>query len=668
MKYYITIILLITALGLSAQGGHSGGGMNKGDMPKDAVVRGIVKDDQYKTAVKFANVVLFSARDSSVVEGVVCDENGSFEMTELAYGRYYILVDFLGYEKVNIEDIKLHPRQKEKDMGTIYLKHIAENIEEVEILAERNFVEYKIDRKVINISKNINASGGTIVDALENAPSIQVDIDGNVTMRGSSNFKVLIDGKPTVLDANDILQQIPASSVENIEIITNPSVKYDPDGTTGILNIIMKKEHRSGFTGIINTSVGTGDKYNADFLINYRGEKANYYFGANYGDRTHAGTSESLRKTYLTNDTNFLYSESERDHRRHYYSVKAGLDLYLNDKNTLSFSGRYGSFGFGMGTYSLNHEYNDFGTTDLYTVNDGMYDVGGNFYSLNSDFKHDFSKKGHELTAAVYYSGRTGGNETGVKEIVADQYFNETNVFSQYRTFQDRGREVLRTKLDYVYPINENTKFEAGYQSRFRNAGGDYEYENLIDGIWISDDTYSNEMIFTRNIHSVYSSLSGNLIGIGYMFGIRGEYTDRIIDQQTTEEYFQVNRFDLFPSVHFSKELPKFQQLQLSYSRRIQRPRHWYLNPFPGYSDAYSIRIGNPELLPEYIDSYEFSYQKRIKQSVFNVEAYYRQKNNKINRIQELMDDGRLLYTFDNIDKEYSYGTEISGNIQLYKW
>jgi outer membrane receptor protein involved in Fe transport len=184
---------------------------------------------------------------------------------------------------------------------------------------------------------------------------------------------------------------------------------------------------------------------------------------------------------------------------------------------------------------------------------------------------------------------------------------------------------------------------------------------------WILNDTFSNEMTFDEDIHSVYSTFSGSLAGINYMLGLRGEYTNRIVDQKTSNEYFNLERYDFFPSVHFSKTLAKEQELQLSYSRRIERPRHWYLNPYPGYSDAYSVRKGNPELLPEYIDSYEFSYQKRIKMSSVNAIAYFRQKNNTITQVQQLMDDGRFLFTFDNINKEYSYGAEISTNMQLAK-
>jgi len=668
MKQILILVFLFQITQIFAQGGHPGGGMNRGDMPNDGIIKGKVIDEQTNKSVKFANAALFSLRDSSVVAGVVCDEDGNFELKELKYGRYYLIVDFIGYYKKTITDLKVNPRNKINNLGTILLKQSSENIEEVEITGERNFVEYKIDRKVLNISKNINASGGTLVEALENAPSIQVDIDGNVTMRGSSNFKVLIDGKPSVLDANDILQQIPASSVENIEIITNPSVKFDPDGTTGIINVIMKKGKKSGFSGVINTSIGTGDKYSADFLLNYRAKKANYYFGVNYGDRTFSGTGSSLRKTYLNDSVYYLNSASERNHQRNYYSVKGGIDLYLNDKNTVSFSGKYGYFGFGMETNSRNNDYTFPVSENIYSFNEGTFTVGGSFYSGNFDYTHKFNENGHEISTSAQYSVRSGGIDNTVIENITNEDFLNTISSEQYKTFQDRGRKVLRLKLDYTYPINEKMKFETGFQSRLRDASGDYTLENYISGNWVLDETYSNELIFTRNIHSLYTSLSGEFIGLQYMLGFRGEYTDRLIDQITSGESYPLQRFDFFPSIHLTKELSKTQQIQASYSKRVNRPRHWYMNPFPGYSDSYSVRVGNPALLPEYIDSYELSYNTRIKKSSFNINAYYRQTNNKINRVQELMEDGRILNTFDNLDKEYAYGSELSGNIQFFKW
>jgi outer membrane receptor protein involved in Fe transport len=351
------------------------------------------------------------------------------------------------------------------------------------------------------------------------------------------------------------------------------------------------------------------------------------------------------------------FSHSDKNQHRLSMNNNVFCDLLKN---------RY--FGFGMGITTENHEYTYSGDVDMYMLTEGIREMGGDFYSGNLDYKHNFSKEGHEISGSVQYYGRSGGNESTTKETVTDINFNLSDDISEYRTYQDRSTIGWRFKIDYTLPINEKFKLEAGYQTRIRVAGGDYTYENYIDDQWVVNDTFTNELIFDRNIHSLYTSLSGKIFGIGYMAGIRGEYTNRLIDQLTTGESYPVKRFDFFPSLHLTKELPKSQQLQLSYSRRIERPRHWYLNPFPGFEDAYSVRVGNPGLLPEYIDSYDLSYQKRIKQSFVNVEAYFRQKNNNISRIQQLQDDGKLLMTFENIDKEFSFGTELSGNIMIKKW
>ncbi len=663
----LLIVLLLSNALAQSQNQHTGNGMNNPDMPKEGIVKGVVNDNIYKTAVQYANVVLYSLRDSTVAGGTICDINGTFEIKDLGYGKYYMTLDFIGYEKKIIDDIMINPNQKIVDIGPVYLTHVVQDLEEVEVVGEKNYVKYEIDRKVINVSKNINAAGGTLADALENAPSIQVDVEGNVSLRGSTNFKVLIDGKPTALDANEILQQIPVSSVENIEIITNPSAKFDPDGTTGIINIIMKKENKTGLTGIINAGIGTGDKYSADFSVNYRAKRVNYYFGGGWGNNSHNGEEYSLKKTFQTDDTSFVETESDQSHQRKNYSVNGGIDLVLNEKNTLSFSGHYGYFGFARPSKSKIHEWNDSETTNLFFLNEGNMEMGGEFFSINTDYKHNFTKKGHELSGALYIIGRNGGNESNISESTTDSDFTPFGEPEKNRSFQSRGMNDYRFKIDYTYPIKESMKFEAGFQSRIDRENGDYTYENLMGNTWILNDTFSNEMTFDEDIHSVYSTFSGSLAGINYMLGLRGEYTNRIVDQKTSNEYFNLERYDFFPSVHFSKTLAKEQELQLSYSRRIERPRHWYLNPYPGYSDAYSVRKGNPELLPEYIDSYEFSYQKRIKMSSVNAIAYFRQKNNTITQVQQLMDDGRFLFTFDNINKEYSYGAEISTNMQLAK-
>ncbi len=668
MKHIFFIFLILQTSFLLSQERHTHSGNLKAGMPINGTIKGTVTDINTKKPVIFANAVLYSKKDSSLVSGVISNEKSFFELTNVKYGRYFLEVDFIGYYKKTIDNIIINPKSRNINVGEVFLKQSLENIEGVEVTAEQDFIEYKIDRKVINISKSINSTGGTLVDVLENTPSVQVDIDGNVTMRGSSNFMVLIDGKPSVLDANDILQQIPASSVENIEIITNPSVKFDPDGTTGIINVIMKKGKKTGLTGIVNVSIGTGNKYSTDFLLNYRTKKFNYFIGANYGDRTYTFSGKSLRKTVLNDTINFLNSESIRSHQRKYYSIKGGMDFYINKKNTVSLSAKYGFFGFGMGTDFNINEYSNPYTSNLYFHNTGRYDVDGGFYSVSFDYTHKFNKKGHEIFTSAQYSDRNGGIINNIKENNTTENYIDILSSIQSRTFQNRAKKIIRLKLDYTFPITNKIKFEAGLQSRMRNTPGDYKYENYIAENWIIDETYSNNFTLIRNIHSIYSTLSGDIIGLQFMLGLRGEYTDRLIEKVITKEYYPLQRFDIFPSIHLTKKLSGTQQIQTSYSKRVNRPRHWYLNPFPGYSDSYSVRIGNPSLIPEYVDSYELSYNKQIKKSSLNITAYFRQTNNSINRIQKLTDDGRILKTFDNLDKKYAFGSEISGNIEVLKW
>ncbi len=641
---------------------------NKGNMPSDGIIKGIVKEATGDKPVMYANIVIYSKRDSSIFAGAVTDETGTFFIKDVSYGRYYLIANSIGYHKDTVIDIKVFPKKKIYNCGTIRLQQAEQEIEEIEVNAEKSYIQYKIDKKVINISKNINATGGTLTDALENTPSINVDIDGNVTLRGSSDFMVLIDGKPSVLDANDVLQQIPASAVENVEIITNPSAKYDPDGTTGIINIIMKKEFKTGFNGIINVSVGTGDKYSTDFLFNYRAKKFNFFVGAKYGKRKHSRSFDS--KTYMNDSTNSLITKSDINHQRNHYSANAGFDYYISEKTTLTLSGKYGYFGFERNINSNNYEYNIPISEELFSKAKGYFNAGGNYYSTNIDFKHDFDKIGHELSASLNYSDRNVGLDNDNSEQITDKNWSALEYADKIRTFQSRSRLATRIKVDYTYPINETDKFETGYQYRLRKAEGDYKYEKYdnTSEIWIDNSELSNELIFKRTIHSIYATYSGKIIGLQYLAGFRTEYTDRLIDQKTMNEKYTYNKFDFFPTLHLTKELNEKQQLQLSYSRRVRRPRHWYLNPFPNYSDSYYKRVGNPTLTPEFSDAYEINWQYQAGNSLFVIEGYYRQTNNGITRVQELIEDNIILMTFDNIDKTNNLGVEVSGNFQAFKW
>jgi len=281
----ILLLLILSAVGTvfsQVPPAVNAGGMS--NLTKNGKIKGKIIDAESKTPMEYANVAIYNKRDSKLVSGGIADGAGVFEISELPFGAYYVEANFIGFEKTTIDNIKIIPNSTTVDMGTIELAASSKEIGTVDVVAERNRIEYKIDKKVINVSQDINAAGGTAVTVLENTPSVEVDIDGNVSLRGSSSFTVLIDGRPSILSGSDALKQIPSSAIENIEIITNPSVKYDPDGMAGIINIVMKKNILAGFNGILNVNAGTGKKYGTDLTLNYKTKKYNLFFGANWNE------------------------------------------------------------------------------------------------------------------------------------------------------------------------------------------------------------------------------------------------------------------------------------------------------------------------------------------------------------------------------------------------
>ena len=272
--FFIIFFVLLISGNLMAQ--HQGGRPGMNNMPARGVITGKVQEFATQNPMGYANVVIFSARDSSMVSGTVTAMDGSFILDKVPYGRYYMIANFIGFTKETIDDISITPQKPSVDLGLIELHSSTENLEAVEITGQKEHIEYQIDRKVVNVSQDIMAQGGTAVNALENTPSVQVDIDGNVSLRGSSSFQVLIDGRPSILEGSDALQQIPTSNIDKIEIITNPSAKYDPDGVAGIINVILKEKIDKGFNGLVNASVATNESYSFDFLLNYKINKFNY--------------------------------------------------------------------------------------------------------------------------------------------------------------------------------------------------------------------------------------------------------------------------------------------------------------------------------------------------------------------------------------------------------
>jgi outer membrane receptor protein involved in Fe transport len=652
-------------------GGGQRSGMESAGMPKEGMITGRVLENGSGIPMEFVNIVLFRAKDSTMVTGTITDAAGKFSMKELPFGRFYLTANFIGYEKTIKDSLFINPQQKSMDIGTISLNIAATNLEGVEIVADRDRVTYQLDKKIVNVSQDLKSAGGTAIDVLENVPSVKVDIEGNVTMRGSGSFTVLIDGRPSVLEANDALQQIPAASIDHIEIITNPSVKFDPDGTAGIINVVTKKTKAAGLNGIVNASIGTNNKYSADALFNYRTGKVNLFAGADYRLWNMRAEGESENLTYSGDTTFYRITDSHNKMNRDGYGFKAGIDYFINDQATLTLSGKYGYYDFGRNRNGDMTFYSDPIMDQEYAHSKNSSEREGTYYEATANYVRKLDQKGQKLELMGFFSNRNGDDREEQEEFPTDSEWNPVGpAEDMVLTIETDNSFDYLIKADYTLPFNTVSKLEAGYQSRFyidEELYDFYDFDTLYNS-WTENELYSNDVDFRRDIHSLYSTYANEWKGFGFQLGLRGEYSYRSIKNVKSDEASVLDRFDLFPSIHISKGFLENQQVMLSYSRRINRVRAQMLDPFVSYMDPYNIRQGNPDLKDEYIDSYDLGYQYKFEKSFIALDVYYRVTHNLISRITTMQDNGILLTTFENQNKDHALGGEITWNGDVTKW
>lgn len=642
------------------------------EKPRKGLIQGRVIEKDQNIPVEYANIVVFSVSDSAMVTGGITGPEGNFALEDLPLGDFYVVINFIGYQQKTLNNISITEFERKIDLGEIPLSFSAVALEGTEIVADKLAVEYKLDKKVINVDQDISAAGSSAVEILENAPSVKVDIDGNVQLRGSSNFTVLIDGKPSILSGNEALQQIPATAIENIEIITNPSVKYDPDGTSGIINVVMKKENLKGFSGMVEASAGTGDKYTSNIYLNYRNGKFNVFGSAEWNDRRFPRTETSLREIY-SEDTTFIRNmDSESAWTREGVNFKGGFDYFMNSKTTLSLGAEYGDYGFGRELYAKVYEYSNPAGSERYYRDNNIFSWSRYSYGVNANIQRKFNQDGHQLNVFAFYSERGGKQEQDKKEQGTDSNFEpiEGDLF-MLRSIEEGPAKRFRVEVDYTKPVLEKGKIEAGYHLRIGNEEESYRLEEYdIDlGEWFLDDNYTKDALYKRNIHAVYGIFNHEIQGFEYQLGLRGEYTNREITVTNTGESSVIDRFDFFPSVHISKRVLEKNQFMASYSRRIDRPRGWFLEPFETYIDETTRRVGNPDLLPEYTDSYEVGYLRTLKSGNITADVYYRKTDNKITTIQTFDEDNGIIYReFRNLNNDRALGSELSFMYDFTKW
>lgn len=639
---------------------------------KKGTIKAKILDGKTNEPIEYANVTIHNAKDSTFIGGTVSGNNGDLVFQNLPEGNYYVTVSYIGYEKLTIPNIKIDKEKYESALGVIRLFNTEVELNEVSVVGEKASEELRLDKKVINVSQNINASGGTALDVLQNQPSVQVDQDGNVSLRGSSNFTIQVNGRPYPIQGGDALRQIPASLVESIELITNPSAKYDSEGSAGIINIVMKQQDKDNMNGIVNAGLGSRTKYNGDFTLNYK--SGNYNISGSFDYRKNTNYMNQLfdRTSFTQNGAAYLNTDVNGNFMRENYTAKSSVDYSLSNKSSISFSNSYGDVNINRSSIFK------FSNTDPLNLSLSLYNLGDDrnnyavrYFNSILFFSQQFTPKVDELTVELNYTNVSLPSTQRTTEYITDGSFQQIiNQSSRDELTNNTKRNEGRFRTVYSYSFSKESKFETGLQANFFYNNLDIQSRkfNISEQQWVINPIYSNKFDFRNNIYSAFATYSNLFAGFNYQLGLRLEQTDRLLDQKTTGRDYKYDQLHLFPTLNVSTSIDQQQQLQFSYSRRINRPQEMALNPFPNFSNSYVTFIGNPGLLPELTNSFELNYQYFLKGLFFSAQTYYRQSDNSILRTQRLDESGYMTLSFMNAAKNEVLGAELSTSITLIQW
>ncbi len=643
-------------------------------LPQIGKISGIVEDAFTGNPVEFATVTLMAETDSVVINGTVTDAKGKFSLAELPAGHYFIEATFIGYEKFVVYGISINPKTPEITLQKISLNMSEVQLTDVIVAEEKSDFTSTIDKKIFNVEKNLISQGGNANDVLNQIPSVSVDMDNKISMRGSENVKILIDGKPSTLEGS--LQSIPASSIESIELITNPSAKYDPDGMSGIINIVLKKNHMQGLSGLLSASAGTGDNYNLAGTLNYRTKKLNLFsnYGFNFSERDFSG--ETYRETY-SNDSIFVLNQTSNGNNiKRSHMIRAGADYTFNDHNSISLSGTY-HYNFGNRRETIDYSQSLFEQA-VYDHYSRRNEADEPEQSVNGalSYKHFFGDPKQTLTVDFNYSGKQKEKLAHYEE-QQDSDFNPSFLQNNNETEQS---EMFSLQSDFSYPFKESKKFEAGVKASLNSTDTDVYFETFdsVSESYFADTLLINRFVQEEQVFAGYVTFAASTKYFGYQFGLRAEQVLGNSELVTTGEKFDNDYFSLFPSAHIKHALGKGQDIKLSYSRRVNRPWGFSMNPFPDRNDPVVMRIGNPLLQPEYVNSFELSYSLIREKLTLTSALYYRKTQNMVTRFTQV-ENGVSISKPLNLGIADAYGVElfarwkildiwsVSGNFNFYQ-
>lgn len=614
--------------------------------------------DKSNAPISYATVTI--KEGEKVITGSITDDSGNFEVKSLAPKNYTIEIQFIGYKPyVSKADLT---SGKGIAFNRITLADEATQLEGVEVVQERSTIEQKIDRKVINVGRDLTTAGATASEIMNNIPSVNVDQDGKISLRGNQNVRVLIDGRPTSIDPAQLLKQIPSSSIKKIELITNPSAKYNPEGMSGIINIVLHKNSNDGFNGSLNAGItfAKEPKFNNSLDLNYRTGKVNFFgnAGKNFGKYLNDGFIER----FDNNSQQILDIVNDNDS----YLYKIGMDYYINDNNTLSF---YTNQNGTDGTGNVNTDIRYLNGDQPNVLQFGEYLTDNKSGAYNMAFKHKFKKEGHTLDFEGNYNDYKQTQHANFDTTTFDTPI-ESLIYSD--KIVDK-RENTTLNLDYVNPLNEKSTLELGAEARLIRTTNDYNTQNPVSPFTISHYDYDVD------IYSAYATFGQKFEKFSYQIGARFEsYKVKAnLESNHVEPDQRLKKFDddymtVYPSAYLTYNLDEKNMFQLSYSRRVDRPSLEQTKPIREFSTPLVTGLGNQELQPQFTNSVELNYTKTFTKGSWTGGVYYRLINDEISRVlysDETTDNRNdLIMSWANFDNNSAYGFELSANYKITKW
>ncbi len=649
--HILTAVILLT-FGIKTQASSV-----DADAPK-GTIKGVFVDQDDNSPVIYANVVLYSQPDSVMTSWTVTSDNGNFELEKVPNGSYQLIASFIGYEKIVIAPLVVE--SDAHDLGTIKMVKETQTIGDVEVVALQKSVDSKIDKKVIDVSKDINSSGGTAIDALRNVPGLTVDAEGIITMRGNSELSILVNGRPTSINTAR-LDRLPASAIEKIEIITNPSAKYNPEGKNGIINLRLKPQKASGLNGNALFTAGTGDKYNGLLDLNYNFGNVNLFASWNANYRQTESTRWLYRESYFIDIPHFLQQDVSTSIDRQSNKFTLGSNININEQNSLllSFSANPSK---STDTDQTTSQYFDPTKILAYSVlTDNMEFGEEKAYDLVAGYRKTFLKEGEELTADYSFFS-TNGNHNQPETFL---YPDKTREIEMFTDFSDYNSNL---QINWVLPFTPNSKIESGIQSIVRGSSNNFTFFEKLDGSWMEDLSQKDLFNYNEQMHSLYGIWSADFNKLSVTAGMRLEQTFISGEQSVTDNQIDQKYFNFYPSFSIMQEIGKDANIILSYSRRINRPNARMLNPFSNISNPEVIRSGNPDLKPEYVNSFELGYNKSWGKTTIGASVFYSFINDVIN-MTNILDSAGISHMYPiNADWAQNYGAEFSFDQIISKW